>query len=604
MRNFVETARQERLWRAAGISLAILAVILMALHLVAVFTESINWDEFAFLFRGDLTLHTGSLHSGGRPGLALLALLPFASGCDDSVSAIRSARLLWSIVTFASVAGLFYLLRNAIPLPSESEPRWHRAAFAVAFLVLVPVWLRWSLQVRTDQWAIAFTLWGGVCLLASKDRASWLSNRPLAGGLMMCGYLATQKAIYVWALVGIVVLGHHLIALEWRWKRELGRAGLLLLGGALVHGVSDFGKHLFNEPYTPLGTGVGPGIFEVFALYRRWVGFHVYKAMLPTLRPHIFFLGVLIATSSWAIYERLFRSKQPPRVTRWQELVVAWALLALGYKIMTFHASAFPYFWLTVGLFPAAAVFFAYGPAAELAGKPRIVGVLAFGLWVMLAVPSLGQAFSLLADTQEIQRNSLAFVDRNFAPEDRGFHPESALACRDDPDPFPTFMSTHIRFILGKNPENRRDFIHEFRDRPVKFILGSFRRRQFPSHIRKFWNTHYVSYWPGVDIPGYRFKGKANTQHHFESFVEGTYRWRVRPDTEPARVVVDGVVLAPGGLFELERGPHQLTLLDDTEKGVLVYKVEDDWNLAGGVFYSKAMRREFQPGRKRKKKKK
>ncbi len=594
----MKTARQERLWGAAGISLAILAVILAALHLVAVFTESINWDEFAFLFRGDRTVHTGSLHSGGRPGLALLALLPFASGCDGSVSAIRSARLLWSIVTFASVAGLFYLLRNAIPLPTESEPRWHRAAFAVAFLVLVPVWLRWSLQVRTDQWAIAFTLWGGVCLLASKERSSWLA--ALAGPLMLCGYLATQKAIYVSALVGTVVLGHHLIALEWRWKRELGRAGLMLLGGAMVYGIYKLGVSLFNQPYTPISAGIGLNIFEVFAWYRKWVGFRVYEAMLPTLWPHMIFLGVLIATSSWAIYERLFRKGQPPRVTRWQELVVAWALFALGYRIMTFHASAFPYFWLTLGLFPAAAVFFAYGPAAELAGKPRIVGLLAFGLWTTLAIPSLGQALSLVADTQEIQRNSLAFVDRNFAPEDRGFHPESALVCRDDPDPFPTYMTPHITFILGKNPQNRRDFIQGFRERPVKFILGSFRRRQFPKDIREFWRTHYVNYWPGVDIPGFNIRGKANTQLRFDSFVEGTYRWRVPPNKERARVVVDGVELAPNGLIELERGPHQLTFLDDVKNGVLVFKVEDDWNLAGGPFYSRAMLREIKPtGKKR-----
>jgi len=365
----METALRERLWRVAGISVAILAVTLAALHLVAVFTESVNWDEFAFLFRGNRSLRTGSLELGGRPGLALLALLPFAGGCDDSVSAIRSARLLWSLVTFASVAGLFYLLRNALPLPTVSEPRWHRAAFAVAFLVLVPVWLRWSLQIRTDQWAIAFILWGGVCLLASKERSSWLS--ALAGGLMMCGYLATQKAVYVSALVGTVVLGHHLIAREWRWKRELGRVGLMMLGGAMVFYVYKLGVSLFNQPYTPISAGVGISIFEVFAWYRKWVGFRVYEAMLPTLWPHMIFLGVLIATSSWAIYERLFRRKQPPRVTRWRELMVAWALLALGYKIMTFHASAFPYFWLTLGLFPAAAVFFAYGPAAELAGIAR-----------------------------------------------------------------------------------------------------------------------------------------------------------------------------------------------------------------------------------------
>ena len=35
--------------------------------------------------------------------------------------------------------------------------------------------------------------------------------------------------------------------------------------------------------------------------------------------------------------------------------MVAWAVLALGVAVLLFHAAAFSYFWMTLGLFPAVA---------------------------------------------------------------------------------------------------------------------------------------------------------------------------------------------------------------------------------------------------------
>ena len=71
-----------------------------------VFTEAINWDEFALLARAEATLRFGEVEGGGRPGLVSIALIPFVADCVDSVRAVVWARAAWQVLTLAYLAGV------------------------------------------------------------------------------------------------------------------------------------------------------------------------------------------------------------------------------------------------------------------------------------------------------------------------------------------------------------------------------------------------------------------------------------------------------------------------------------------------------------------
>ena len=151
----------------AGVCLALLAATLLLLQILAVRTETVNWDEFGHLFRAHETLRTGRLHAGGRPGLASIVAIPTVRGCTDAVSAVRRARYVWLLFTALLVAGTWTLLRrfcrrNASPALA--------ASLGTGLLVFVPVFLRWSLQVRADQPALAASVWSGVVLLGKRRR--------------------------------------------------------------------------------------------------------------------------------------------------------------------------------------------------------------------------------------------------------------------------------------------------------------------------------------------------------------------------------------------------------------------------------------------------
>jgi hypothetical protein len=168
--------------------LGALALWFATAHCAAIYTEAINWDELALMNRAQRTIEAGELRGGGRPGLGTLLFAPLVKGCDDEIAVIHVARWMTAAATAAYLIGLFVLLRNVLS-GYRARPSLD-AAFGVALLVCVPVFVRWSLQVRTDQWAIACGLWGGVALLASARRPA-LSL--LAGALFGTGWLFTQK---------------------------------------------------------------------------------------------------------------------------------------------------------------------------------------------------------------------------------------------------------------------------------------------------------------------------------------------------------------------------------------------------------------------------
>ena len=194
--------------RAVRWGLAAALVLVLAARVAAVFSANANWDEFALLHLVDKTEVTGVLHSGGRPGLAVVMLLPFVADCDDEIRVLRRARLLWLGISVAFLVGLAAWLAQ---LSDDPRARAREAALGVALLALVPAFLEWSLQVRTDQIALAGGAWGGAALLASQRRPRLALA---AGACFALGFLGSQKLLYVGALAGLLALSAFFSASE------------------------------------------------------------------------------------------------------------------------------------------------------------------------------------------------------------------------------------------------------------------------------------------------------------------------------------------------------------------------------------------------------
>ncbi|MGH9386930.1 MAG: glycosyltransferase family 39 protein [Vicinamibacterales bacterium] len=139
------------------------------------------------------------------------------------------------------------------------------AVIGVALLALAPAFLRWSLQVRTDQPALMFAVWGGVALLASTRRA-WLA--ALAGAGFGLGFLCSQKALYVAALAATLLAVRLAPDLKPRtapWRR--GVVLIVIAGSASLAVVVAFRVIVsaFYQPQTMTSLSAG---FSTFADYR------------------------------------------------------------------------------------------------------------------------------------------------------------------------------------------------------------------------------------------------------------------------------------------------------------------------------------------------
>lgn len=535
-----------------------------------------NWDEFGLLAKAHEALRTGRVAGGGRPGLATLAAIPAVRGCADSVEAVRNARYEWIGFTLLMLGGAWFLLKTACRRAASPALC---ANIGLSLLALVPVFQRWSLQVRADQPALAASLWAGVLLLDPKRR---LSRALVAGTLFGIGYLCSQKAVYAGLLLAVLAVGDLFADGSWAPSRE-GKRALCFAGGASASvalyrlGASAF---FVLPPTNDFRT-----LTSAFAGYRSTIGFNAYVAMLPTLVPH----AVLVALLAWATWRQRGIATPEGRV-----LLLSWAVLAAGVAVGLFHAAAFPYFWMTLGLFPAVALALGFDATLAMIGRPARRALFVAAVALALLVPTLRAAVLLLDDAQESQRLALAFVRRNFPPTDRGFHPESALFCREEPAPFPTYFSQDIAWeFYGPGSAPRiAAFLHEFRVRPVAFLVGSFRLDQFPQEVRSFWAERYVPYRDNVFVPGREVGGSAGGLIPFEALVTGPYRWLPASAEGASCVSVDARSLAAGEAVMLHSGEHQISLTC-AARGWLTLALRD---APGGddprPFYGMAMMRE------------
>ena len=264
--------------RIAQIALAGALLGFAALRVATVFSTAFNWDEFALFHDVALTAQSGELRSAGHPGLPQVALLPLVRDCADEISVGRTARLAWLALTWGYLAGVFALLLQLLP---ADRHRAHDAALGTALLGLLPVFLEWSIQVRTDQVALLGGTWGAVALLASRRRP-WLALA--AGAAFGVGWLGTQKLAYVAALAALLAAGDLALRAEWRCRRELARAGGAALGAALVLAAwRGAVSAAFAVPASHAAlSGTSPetvrNYLDVFDFYRATIGYSQYLA--------------------------------------------------------------------------------------------------------------------------------------------------------------------------------------------------------------------------------------------------------------------------------------------------------------------------------------
>jgi hypothetical protein len=555
---------------ALGLAVAAFA----ALRIAAVYNAAGNWDEFGLFENTSITHETGVLHGGGRPGLAQLVVLPLVAGCDDEIEVLQQARLLWVFITLAFLIGVGVL---AGLLQPDRDRRVADGLLAVALLALVPAFLEWSIQVRTDQIALAGGVWGGAALLASRRRPALALA---AGALLGIGFLSSQKLLYVAALVGLLALAQVAFGRQMRLRREALRAGLCALGFAaclLALYLTTSREIAIAPDHATLSASVVRNGLSSFDLYRKTIGWSQYRAMLPTLVPHFVLLGAL-AAATLAAWRR--------RGTSRPALTLAWLILILGVAVGSFHAAAFFYFWMTLGLFPALAFAVARQPICGLlpdAGRIRHLAIA--GFWLALAGPGILEMAVMLDDTQKVQRDSFDFINSNFQVSDAGFHPESALFCRGDGQPLQHYFSAdiYLRFGTPNSEPNRARLIQQFRDEPIVFIVESFRLNQFPVEIRRFWADNYQPYRASVFVAGRRLAGRGGSSSAFELVAPGEYRWL--PNTGPQPITLDGQSLDAGEVMYLASGEHVADFPEDVPGGILVLALEEPPGLAPLAFY-------------------
>jgi hypothetical protein len=406
----------------------------------------------------------------------------------------------------------------------------------------------------------------------------------LAGMLFGAGYLATQKVVYVGALVGVLALGQLRLEREFRPAREALRAAVLaaaftlVVAGFQIATTTEFEVHRDRNALALLTPAVVGKQISEFEYYRKTIGFSQYWEIAPTLGPHFLLLTALLTATVASLRAG---------AARVHGLWLAWAVLAVGFAVGAFHASAFAYFWMTLGLFPAVAFAAAAGSLRDAlpAGRERIAALFAAGLWLVLGVQGTARMAELSIDTQSTQRESLDFVHDNFGPADAGFQPERSPFCRREADPIRVYFSQVIfRHFAGDRREIRtRRLLEEIRSRPVKFVLQSFRLNQFPAEIRRFLSDNYQPYRASVFVAGRRLAGSEGDRSEFELIVPGRYRWL--PFTGPQKVRIGPRTLSPGEVAEFDVGHYTADFVEDVPGGLLVLALNDPPAKAPLSFY-------------------
>ena len=527
-------------------------------HLVHAFTESVNWDEFALLARADRTLHMGMVAGGGRPGLVSVLLTIFVKDCVDSVRAVVHARLLWQVITLLYLGGVYCLVRRWFVHAGRPDDGRVQGLMAVALLAFLPAFVTWSVQVRTDQVALAASVWGGALLLSTSRRQA-----ALAGLLFGVALLSTQKGLYTIGLSGLLYATASVPRL-WpkspstnpEFRAIVGRLALVVVTLVAVLAI-----YLLLVP-TAGRLASGAGVASTIATmdwYRDSQGYRIYTVHASRLVVHwVLFAALLFWTLRTAI--RRTQGEYLPIFT-------SWLVLLLGIVVAVIHGSRFPYFVMTAGLFPAIGLALAVGGPSALAGRMRWPVTAA--LLVLCALQSSQESIEMLGDTQHEQRDTMRLIRESGLRNRRGYNVEGALFCAGDPDPMPSMFSQQIWRRFKDSPQEEDKFIEEFRSRPIAYFVESYRMNQFPPAIREFIDEHYVWYQHGLFVAGFPV-GPARGRFDADVIVAGNYRWVPSRPQDVGAIKVGLTEVAPFESIYLDIGGYPVESLTQASIGSLM----------------------------------
>lgn len=536
------------------VSLAVLAALVP--RWISIFTESINWDEFALLHRVEQSLNTGRLLGGGRPGLVNIILMPFVRDCIDAVTTAVRARVLWQFISLAYLLGVFALVRNWFRFSGRPERGVLEGAAAVALMAFLPAFVAWSVQVRTDQAALAAASLGGAFLLSDRR-----IHALVAGALIGIAVLCTQKGVYVIGLAGTlwlsaIVARSRTLPAE-RRKAEYVRR-LLQTGLLAASAIATVVVYLVLTP-ADAGFASDRAISSNWSTMQRThdiVGFRAYATATKQALIHGLLLMGLLAASIRAAMRR-----------RWLDghlLATSWVILLLGCLVAAVHGSSWAYFIMTLGLFAAVPLGLASGHLAQSLGqgRPLIIGLLLFGL-ILGSVPT---TVEMLQGNQADQRETTRWIRDSGLGAYRGYQVDGALVCMADPEPIRPMSH---RLNMGPlSPDETSDFVDEFRTKQVAYVLDMDRLGYFPPEVLEFWSTHYRWYFGSVWVAGFGVSDLQQPQT-LDVIVPGHYRWRPMPPHRDAELLVGDVPVAPGAETWLEIGQHAVATRPASARGSL-----------------------------------
>lgn len=544
-------------WR---LPLSVLGLLFLLHRLAAVSKVSINGDEFALLARAEHTFQSGELISGGRPGLATLVLVPFVSECTDSVAATINSRMAWLALTLSCVVGLFVLVRRWLHV-SGLELKYGESApvAAVALYVAMPSFIDYSIQVRSDQGALAFGILGACLALGTR----WWSGL-LAGVMFAVAVLFTQKAIYVIAMAAwltVMACWSRVATYRSQLRTEVQMlAGLVIglsIGAAFVGSVYYFGVP--RPPSVMTSGAVVADNLETMRLYAKMLGFRAYLTEARLLPVHVLLAALIIGSGFFVLQNRY----QKERIV----LLTISGLWILTIAVGVLHGSRFPYFLMTLGIFISVSLGIGLPVSLQMFEKKKVRPLLIMGL-TLLFVMALPMLLTQSNDTQSNQRNAMRVVQDPGLRGLRGWQNEGALFCKHDPDYKDALFTLFINQLGEAGPGSFDQFLDDFRDRPISFIVDSYRMVNYPSEVRRFWSEHYVAYRDGVLLAGFPIAA-GEPSRSVEVISPGSYRWWPAPGRDREKVVVNNQQLSRGDTVHLAIGWHTLKGVSEKTAGIL-----------------------------------